>query len=214
MDKDVSLLDKKEFSIEPVPRIFEQVSQQIINYIRDNDLKPGDRLPSERTLSELLQVSRSSIREALKILELSSFLRSRQGEGTFVQQPDPFLIPSQISGIPANDTDLQKYFSIFLICSKDLTLSSMIGHSDESDKSHEPESDGNSFWEAFCCWIKSIKVNESDVNFELWNCTYQFLLNHHYFDFSPPDITIEKFLQLYHENNVIQMIRLFEELDT
>ncbi|WP_375137335.1 FadR/GntR family transcriptional regulator [Cytobacillus oceanisediminis] len=53
--------------------------------IEHDGLKPGDRLPSERELSERLGVGRSSVREALRALELLGLIETRRGEGTFIR---------------------------------------------------------------------------------------------------------------------------------
>ena len=45
----------------------------------------GDRLPSERELSSRLNVGRSSVREALRALELVGLIETRRGEGTFIR---------------------------------------------------------------------------------------------------------------------------------
>ena len=65
-------------------RVYEQIVDQIRQLIRRGDLKPGDKLMSERELSELLGVSRTSVREALSALDFLGILESRQGEGTFI----------------------------------------------------------------------------------------------------------------------------------
>lgn len=53
--------------------------------IDDDGLKPGDKIPSERELSERLQVGRSSVREALRAIELLGLIETRRGEGTFLR---------------------------------------------------------------------------------------------------------------------------------
>lgn len=60
--------------------VVEQIQQQIHN----GDLKRGDKLPSERDLTEQMQVSRSSVREALRVLEVTGLIESRQGEGNYI----------------------------------------------------------------------------------------------------------------------------------
>ena len=50
-------------AISPV-RFYESVTEQIMNLIRSNELKPGDRLPPERELAEKFAISRGSLREA------------------------------------------------------------------------------------------------------------------------------------------------------
>ena len=66
----------------------EKVSERVIRQIKDTILsggmKPGDRLPPERELVEWFQVSRISIREALKSLETSGLLTIKPGSGVFV----------------------------------------------------------------------------------------------------------------------------------
>jgi len=67
-----------------IPRVSDFIVSQIEEMILDGALKPGDRLPAERDLSQQLDVSRPSLREALVILEAKGLIRSRRGGGTFV----------------------------------------------------------------------------------------------------------------------------------
>lgn len=60
-------------------RTFEEVSAKIKALIFDGVLKPGDKLPSETELAQQFDVSRQTIREALRILELSGFITVRKG---------------------------------------------------------------------------------------------------------------------------------------
>ena len=62
-------------------RNFEKVSSIIKEMIFDGRLRPGDRLPSEQELSRQFEVGRQTIREALRILELSGFICVQQGYG-------------------------------------------------------------------------------------------------------------------------------------
>jgi GntR family transcriptional repressor for pyruvate dehydrogenase complex len=66
-------------------KVYEQVIDQIKNMIDKGTLKKGDKLPSERDLVEQLQVSRASIREALRALEVIGLIECRQGEGNFIK---------------------------------------------------------------------------------------------------------------------------------
>lgn len=63
---------------------YQKIVEQIQDMILKGKIKNGDKLPSERELVEQLQVSRSSLREALKALEVMGLLESKQGEGSFV----------------------------------------------------------------------------------------------------------------------------------
>jgi len=66
-------------------KVYEQVIDQIRDMIDKGTLKKGDRLPSERNLVEQLQVSRASIREALRALEVIGLIECRQGEGSYIK---------------------------------------------------------------------------------------------------------------------------------
>jgi GntR family transcriptional regulator, transcriptional repressor for pyruvate dehydrogenase complex len=70
-----------ELAIEPIrtTRTFEEVSNRLKELIFNGTFKPGQRLPSEGSLALLFRVGRQSIREALRILELSGFITIRAG---------------------------------------------------------------------------------------------------------------------------------------
>ena len=60
------------------------VQERIIQFIIDNDLKPGDRLETEQELAQRLGVGRGTVREAIRGLVSRNILIVRQGAGTFV----------------------------------------------------------------------------------------------------------------------------------
>lgn len=61
------------------------------------DLRPGQRLPPEKELSALLGLSRNSLREAVKALELMKVLDVRRGDGTYVTTLEPSLLVEAFS---------------------------------------------------------------------------------------------------------------------
>lgn len=63
------------------PRSYSRVVAHIEARVQDGSLRPGDRLPSERELSELVGVSRASTREALRVLEALEVVRIQSGSG-------------------------------------------------------------------------------------------------------------------------------------
>lgn len=67
--------------------ISDRIEQQIVDLIHAEQLKPGERLPSERELAALLGVSRPSVREAVKSLEAQGRVHVRHGQGVFVAAP-------------------------------------------------------------------------------------------------------------------------------
>ena len=68
-------------------KVYEQIAQQIQRLICEGFLKPGDKLPPERELAELFHVSRGSLRDAVRALEVTGLVEPRQGEGTVVRAP-------------------------------------------------------------------------------------------------------------------------------
>lgn len=66
----------------------EQIVDLILSYIINNELKPGDKLPSEEEMTALFKVSRVSIREGLRGLKFLGLLKSTTSRGTVVQEMD------------------------------------------------------------------------------------------------------------------------------
>lgn len=77
-------------SMSPKQKVYQGVLQELRKYIDNHDLQPGDKLPSERELSEKLHAGRSSVREALRAMELLGLIETRHGEGTFLSQYRPY----------------------------------------------------------------------------------------------------------------------------
>lgn len=75
---------KAEFEAVRKVKLYEGVARQIERLISEGLLKPGDKLPSERELAEMFEVSRSSVRDGIRTLELAGLVEARQGEGTIV----------------------------------------------------------------------------------------------------------------------------------
>lgn len=75
--------------------LVEKTTRQLIRFIEDNEIEVGEKLPNEAELADQLQVSRSTLREAVRILISRNVLKVRQGSGTYVsekrgQSSDPF----------------------------------------------------------------------------------------------------------------------------
>jgi len=104
-------------------RLYRQIADQLAELVRRGEFKPGDRLPSERDLSQQFNVSRASVREALIALEIDGFVDVRIGLGVFVNaapaansqtaalgEPGPFevlsaryLIEAETAALAARD---------------------------------------------------------------------------------------------------------------
>ena len=62
----------------------ERVAEQINQLILEKNLKPGDKIPNEFELGKLLDVSRNTVREAIKLLVSRNIVEIRRGKGTFI----------------------------------------------------------------------------------------------------------------------------------
>ena len=69
------------------PQRAARIATQLMDLIELRKLSPGDKLPPERQLADLLAVSRPSLREALHILQAQGLVQIKHGQGTFVQEP-------------------------------------------------------------------------------------------------------------------------------
>jgi GntR family transcriptional regulator, transcriptional repressor for pyruvate dehydrogenase complex len=77
-------------------RLYEQVANKLETMIAAGQLKPQDRLPSERDLAESFAVSRTVIREALKLLEARGLVEILTGNGVFVCRPDSSVVAKSL----------------------------------------------------------------------------------------------------------------------
>jgi GntR family transcriptional repressor for pyruvate dehydrogenase complex len=76
---------------ETLPRnaLSEDIVSKLLALLKEKKLQPGDRLPPERELAERLQVSRPSLREALRALSIMHVVETRQGSGTYISSLEP-----------------------------------------------------------------------------------------------------------------------------
>jgi GntR family transcriptional regulator, transcriptional repressor for pyruvate dehydrogenase complex len=75
-----------EFTSVKMGRVSQLIVRQIKSAIVNGPMKPGDKLPSERELGDKFEASRNSVREALKMLEVSGLVTIRRGYGVFVSE--------------------------------------------------------------------------------------------------------------------------------
>jgi GntR family transcriptional repressor for pyruvate dehydrogenase complex len=79
-----SSTDKPVYRTVKTSRLYEQIVQQVEDSILKGQLKPGDQLPAERDLAQRFGVSRTAVREAVKILSEKGLVEAYSGRGTFV----------------------------------------------------------------------------------------------------------------------------------
>lgn len=87
-------------------KLYEDIVDELLNRIGSGQLRPGDKLPSERDLAESFNVSRAAIREAIRSLEHMGCIESRIGDGTYIKSPTLQEIINPISLVFPNDKTL------------------------------------------------------------------------------------------------------------
>lgn len=89
----------------------EKIAQSLLTLIKEKQLRPGDRLPPERELAVMMKVSRPSLREALRALQIMNIIYNRQGSGTYVTSLEPERLVEHLDIIfSLNDST---YFELF-----------------------------------------------------------------------------------------------------
>lgn len=98
--------------------VTDEAISRIKGMIISGELGPGERLPPEKELSERLGLSRNSMREAIKALEVIRVLDVRQGDGTYVTSLEPRLLVEAISFVVDLHTDssIIELFAVRRIC--------------------------------------------------------------------------------------------------
>ncbi|HEY2129640.1 MAG TPA: GntR family transcriptional regulator [Streptosporangiaceae bacterium] len=86
---------------------FEETVERLLTVIKLGVVAPGDRFPPERQLSALLGVSRITLREAIRALQLAGYVESRRGRfgGTFVIATPPTPSAAELRRIAVEDAD-------------------------------------------------------------------------------------------------------------
>ena len=77
---------------------------ELLLQIREQELRPGDKLPAERQLAAMMAVSRPVVREALRALALMGVVDIRQGDGTYVTSLEPRRLMAHLDIVFATDT--------------------------------------------------------------------------------------------------------------
>lgn len=87
--------------LEPIRRspLYEEVVDRLRTFIDVQQLRPGDRLLSERELAQRLGVSRTSVRQAMTALKVAGLVEIRHGDGVFLLRSPEDIVPSLAQGL-------------------------------------------------------------------------------------------------------------------
>lgn len=109
---------ERGMSVQPTEKVYIEILKKIQAIIVEDRLQAGDKLPSERELSDRLNAGRSSVREALRALELLGLIETRRGEGTFIREATGHRLVEVLASFILNDKkarqDLQETRNIVI----------------------------------------------------------------------------------------------------
>lgn len=107
-----------------------EAAQYILAQITTGDYKPEERLPAERALAEALKVGRTTIREALTVLEILGVVEIRPGSGAYVRAGGTGLLSDSLQWVmllaPADYPDILRIRSALEVLAVQLTAESLV----------------------------------------------------------------------------------------
>jgi len=81
----------------------EEIAARLLDLIKAQQLRPGDKLPAERELAAAMHVSRPVLREALRALSIMNVVEIRQGAGTYITALEPQQLVSHLEFVFSKD---------------------------------------------------------------------------------------------------------------
>ena len=101
---DTDVAADPRFAVVPRSTLPQEVANRLLLQIREQELRPGDKLPAERQLAAMMAVSRPVVREALRALALMGVVDIRQGDGTYVTSLEPRRLIAHLDIVFAKDS--------------------------------------------------------------------------------------------------------------
>ena len=171
----------------------------VVNSIKqlliEKKLKPGDRLPNELEISEAMNVSRGSVREAMKILSAFGLVDIRIGNGTYVcETPGDSLMDSMLFSFFVSNPDLENLYEFRHFFEIDV-LEMILKHYDENKNERTAmENNLNALKSMMQNGISPQELKNNDLDFHrlMGRCTKNPLMERVYnfvIDFMEPSIT-------------------------
>ena len=97
-------LPEARFEVVSRSTLPEEIANRLLEQIRAQQLRPGDKLPAERNLAQMMEVSRPVLREALRALALMRVVDIRQGDGTYITSLEPQQLISHLDFVFSKDS--------------------------------------------------------------------------------------------------------------
>lgn len=146
-------------------KVYLDVVGSLRNMIAADGLVPGDKISSERELSERLHVGRSSVREALRALELLGFIETRRGEGTFIKDFQEHRLVELLGTFFLQNEKVNKDLAETKYFLEIDCLRLIISHSTDDELNQ------------FICWAKQTDFTDEDFFLKVAMCNSNRLLD-------------------------------------
>ncbi len=101
---DAGASPESRFTVVSRSTLPEEVANRLLTLIREQQLRPGSKLPAERNLARMMDVSRPVVREALRALALMRVVDIRQGAGTYVTSLEPSQLVAHLDFVFSKDS--------------------------------------------------------------------------------------------------------------
>lgn len=101
---DAAAILKNRFAVVSRSTLPEEIANRLLVMIREQELRPGDKLPAERNLARMMEVSRPVVREALRALALMRVVDIRQGDGTYITSLEPRQLVAHLDFVFSKDS--------------------------------------------------------------------------------------------------------------
>ncbi len=145
-------------------RLSESVIDAIKKMIVKDNFKPGEKFYSEKELTGKLQVSRSSIREALRILEVTGQVRVSQGKGIYIADTQGERFKEFSSWLKNNAQSIRDNFEVRLIIEPKAARSAAENAGPKDIEQIEE------VWEQFVAYARENKIEEAIVCDHRFHC--------------------------------------------
>ena len=153
----------KSVAVIPRTTLTEAAFEQLISYVVNGTWKAGDRLPPERDLCQQFGIARTSLREALKAMELVGMLDSRVGDGTFVCPRSEFLCRPLLWAFTGTDHNELKE----IMEARSIIEENLAGLAAERASDADIVRVGDAVREMRACIESGSSILDADMNFHL-----------------------------------------------
>ena len=104
VDTDTEPVRESRFTVVSRSTLPEEIAKRLLQQIKEQQLRPGDKLPAERQLAQMMVVSRPVLREALRALALMRVVDIRPGDGTYITSLEPRQLISHLDFVFPKDS--------------------------------------------------------------------------------------------------------------